>query len=122
MHARYVATVVLALGSFAVLVPACVAPVPETAEDDATQDELRDGPVEPTKCIICRGGPEECVKQCHYSGVACFTRVEHPYKPDVGIGGLYACRTTGHKSCEYKYPNGETCRFFKHPNTILCTP
>lgn len=122
MHARY-AAVVLAFGSLAVLVPACVSAVPELAEEDgATKDELRDGPVEPTKRIICGGGPDECVKQCHYAGVACFTRVEHPYRREVGIGGLHACRTTVPKSCEYKFPNGETCRFFKRPNTILCSP
>lgn len=54
--------------------------------------------------------------------VACFTRVEHPNKPDVGIGDLYACRTTTPRSCDYKLANGETCVFFKHPNTVLCVP
>jgi hypothetical protein len=122
MHARY-AAVVLALGSLAVLAPACLSALPEIAEEDAAmEDELRDGPVEPTKRIICSGGPDDCVKQCHYSGVACLTRVEHPYKPDVGIGGLYACRTTVPRACEYRYSNGATCIFFKRPNTVLCLP
>ena len=122
MHARY-AAVVLAFGSLAVLAPACVGVASEVAEEEAAEDAaLRDGPVEPMKRIVCRGGPDECVKQCHYAGVACFTRVEHPYRPEVGIGGLYACRTTAPKSCDYKFPNGETCVFFKHPNKVFCIP
>ncbi len=87
-----------------------------------TQEGLRDGPIEPAKRIICSGGAEACVKQCHYASIACFTRVEHPSKPDVGIGDLYACRTATPRSCDYRFANGETCVFFKHPNTVLCVP
>ncbi len=124
MHVRHVLWI-LALITGALLAPGCAVPLESSTpdeEDAAAVDGLRDGMIEPTKRIVCSGGLEDCVKQCHYSGVACFTRVEHPYKPDSGIGGLFACRTTGHKSCEYRYPNGEVCRFFKRPNTILCTP
>ena len=79
-------------------------PLDEENAVAAPPKDLRDGPIEETKRIICSGGPEGCVKQCHYSGVACFPRVEHPYKPEVGTGDLFACRTTGHKSCEFKPP------------------
>ncbi|MFS8065981.1 MAG: hypothetical protein ACMG6S_06385 [Byssovorax sp.] len=117
---------VLAFGSLAVLVPACAGVAPEVMEeDDAAQEELRDGPreVEPSKRIVCGGGgPEACMKQCHYAGTACFTRVEHPHRPEVGIGDLYACRVTMPKSCDYRFPSGETCTFFKHPNRVFCRP
>lgn len=124
MHARH-GLWILVLLTCALLGPGCagLAESSATDEEDATsEDGLRDGPVESTKRIVCRGSTDDCVKQCHYAGVACFTRIEHPYKPEVGTGDLFACRTTDNKSCEYKYPNGEVCRFFKHPHTVLCTP
>lgn len=126
MHFRHVLVGSLALGALATLVTACVGTVeghdPSAEEDAVSQDGLRDGPIEPAKRIICSGDADACVRQCHYAGVACLTRVEHPSKPDVGIGDLYACRTTTPRSCDYKFANGETCAFFKHPNTVLCVP
>lgn len=103
MHVRRVLVGSLPPGALAILVPACVGTVdgldPSAEENAVSQEGLRDGPIEPAKRIICSGGAD----QCHYAGVACFTRVEHPNKPDVGIGDLHACRTTTPRSCDYRF-------------------
>lgn len=64
-----------------------------------------------------------CSERCLAKGVGCVPLALHPYKPDAGIGKLFACNTLilGFM-CSYAYENGDSCRYvFGNPFPHTCS-
>ena len=125
MHAHHFVASGFALGMLALLVPACAASVdtvPEESEKIAsTADAVNEPPIDVTARIVCKGlNVVQCMIRCSDAGTACFKQRIHPHNPAVGNGDLFACRTSTPRSCDYRYPNGDLCYFFKSPAYEWC--
>ncbi len=124
MHARHVVAGGFTLGTLALLVPACATleeTIPGEDEIASATDAIDEPPIDVTARIVCKGlGAVACMIKCSYAGTACFKQRIHPHNPAVGNGNLFACRTSTPRSCDYRYPNGDLCYFFKTPAYEWC--
>ncbi len=86
------------------------------ADDDPYEASLKVFCSKPDHGSVCSG-------RCFAKGVGCVPLAVHPYKPEGGIGKLYACNDLyiGFM-CGYHYPNGDDCHYpFGMPFPKTCT-
>ena len=119
MHARHFIACGFVFGLVALLASACVATVDSTApeEDIGTDAEAQDA----FKFVVCKGNHFACMAECARAGVTCGPAASHPQKPNVGLGYLFGCVTTGRRACAFRYPNGDKCFYPKDEGPAFCT-
>lgn len=86
------------------------------ADDDPYEAGLKVFGSKPDHGSVCSG-------RCFAKGVGCVPLAVHPYKPEGGIGKLFACNDLyiGFM-CGYHYPNGDDCHYlFGMPFPKTCT-
>lgn len=121
MHVRYIAAAGLALGSLALLAPACVAPVADASTQEEEQVDVESAAQEDAfKIYICKGGQWACLAECGRQGVACNPGAAHPTRSG-SLGWLFGCVVTGRTACGYKFPPGDQCWYPKDGGPPMCT-
>jgi hypothetical protein len=82
--------------------------------DSACSDPCMECPTPADAWLNCKGlDAIGCMRKCADAGASCASGLPHPYKPEVGLGDLYRCKTgVPTHTCSYYYANGDECVYF----------